>query len=95
MSEERKPDTAPALDEETLKRLAAEYQAGLDDIYESRKRRADALAAMTEEEAEAALAAELEEILADAEKRRMRIAGIPADTATAGSTEADDATGDV
>ena len=67
------------LDDETLRKLAAEYQAELDDLYERRKIRAAKFAAMTDEELEAALEAELEEVLADAKAHPVRTELISSD----------------
>ena len=54
------------LDDETLKKLSAEYQAGLAEVCDSRKRLASERETMTDEELEASLEAELEAALADA-----------------------------
>ena len=67
------------LDQSTLERLAAELQAGLDDLYESRRRRAIERASMTEEEQVAAMTADLEAVLADALENGMDIITIPED----------------
>jgi methionine synthase II (cobalamin-independent) len=61
------------LDERTMERLAAEMQAELDDLYEDRRRRAAERAAMSEEEVRAAMVADLEAVLADAEAIGMDI----------------------
>ena len=83
MSEEKKIDTAPESDgvsesgEETLspelQALLAEYRAEMDDLYESRRRRAEAYANMTEEEIVASMTADLEAVLADALENGMDI----------------------
>ena len=67
------------LDQSTLERLAAELQAELDDLYESRRRRAIERASMTEEEQIAAMTADLEAVLADALENGMDIVTIPED----------------
>ena len=87
MSDEKKIDTAKAggsesrgLDEKTIGRLAAEMEAELEDLYESRRRRAAERAKMTEEEQIAAMVADLEAVLADAEACGMDIITIPEDS---------------
>ena len=65
------------LDDATLERLAAEMEAELEDLYESRRRRAAERAKMTEEEQLAAMVADLEAVLADAEACGMDIITIP------------------
>lgn len=86
MSDTKKNDTIKAgeperqgLDEDTIARLAAEMQAELDDLYEARRRRAAERAAMSEEEQIAAMVADLEAVLADAEACGMDIVTIPDD----------------
>ena len=63
----RGTETGGGLDEKTMERLAAECQAELDELYENRRRRAAERAAMSEEEVLAAMVADLEAVLADAE----------------------------
>ena len=59
--------------------MPAELQAELDDLYESRRRRAIERASMTEEEQIAAMTADLEAVLADALENGMDIVAIPED----------------
>ena len=83
MSDKTKKETnetnSGGLDQSTLERLAAEYQAELDDLYESRRRRAIARASMTEEEQLAAMVADLEAVYADALENGMDIITISGD----------------
>ena len=69
----RGTETGGGLDEKTMERLAAECQAELDELYENRRRRAAERAAMSEEEVLAAMVADLEAVLADAEEIGMDI----------------------
>ena len=79
MSDKTKNGADGGLDQSTLERLAAELQAELDDLYESRRRRAIERASMTEEEQVAAMTADLEAVLADALENGMDIITIPKD----------------
>ena len=79
MSDKTKNGADGGLDQSTLERLAAELQAELDDLYESRRRRAIERAYMTEEEQVAAMTADLEAVLADALENGMDIVAIPED----------------
>ena len=76
MSDEKKIDTTPEEEGELSPELAAilaDYRAELDELYESRRRRAKERENMTEEEIIAAMTSDLEAVLRDALENGMDI----------------------
>ena len=94
MSDEKKIDTTPEEEGELSPELAAilaDYRAELDELYESRRRRAKERENMTEEEIIAAMTSDLEAVLADATENGMDIITIGDDDEDEGEEEGGEA----
>ena len=94
MSDEKKIDTTPEEEGELSPELAAilaDYRAELDELYESRRRRAKERENMTEEEIIAAMTSDLEAVLADALENGMDIITIGDDDEDEGEEEGGEA----